>query len=142
METVYRSKTDLWLIALLAIGMIASLSGALVMLSISTLTAWVLAAFIAIAGVGLPLWLLFSTRYILGQGHLRVLSGPFKWCIPVAKITTMTPTYSPLSSPALSMDRLRIDYGVGSSVMISPRNKKQFVKDIEAARGGPVSHPI
>ena len=138
METVYRSKTDLWLVALLAIAMIASLSGALVMLSTGTPTAWVVAAFITIVGVGLPLWLLLSTRYVLGQGQLRVLSGPFKWCIPVAKIKTITPTSSPLSSPALSLDRLRIDYGVGNSVMISPRNKEQFVKDIEAARGGVV----
>nr|AAK28611.1 hypothetical protein [uncultured bacterium] len=138
METVYRSKTYLWLIVLFAIAMIASLSGALVMLSTGTPTAWVVAAFITLVGVGLPLWLLLSTRYVLGQGQLRVLSGPFKWCIPVAKITTIAPTSSPLSSPALSLDRLRVDYGVGNSVMISPRNKEQFVKDIEAARGGAV----
>ncbi len=138
METVYRSKTDLWLIALLVIAMIASLFGALVMSSMGTPETWAVAVFIAIVGVGLPLWLLLSTRYVLAQGQLRVLSGPFKWCIPVAKITTITPTSSPLSSPALSLDRLRIDYGVGNSVMISPRNKEQFVKDIEAARRGAV----
>jgi hypothetical protein len=135
METVYRSKTDLWLIALFAIAIIASLSGAFVMLSTRTPVAWMVAAFIAIVGVGLPLWLLLSTRYVLDQGQLRVLSGPFKWCVPLAKITAITPTSSPLSSPALSLDRLRIDYGVGNSVMISPRNKEQFVKDIDAARG-------
>ncbi|HET6431103.1 PH domain-containing protein [Dyella sp.] len=138
METVYRSKTDLWLVALLALAMIASLSGAFVVLSMGPSAAWVVAAFIAIVGVGLPVWLLLSTRYILGQGQLRILSGPFKWCIPVAKITTIAPASSPISSPALSLDRLRIDYGVGNSVMISPRDKEQFVKDIEAARAGAV----
>lgn len=138
METVYGSKTDLWLIVLLAITVIASLAGALVMLSTGTPAAWIVAAFITIIGAGLPLWLLLSTRYVLGQGQLQVLSGPFKWRISVAKITTITPTSSPLSSPALSLDRLRIDYGIGNSVMISPRNKEQFVKDIEAARGGAV----
>ena len=138
METVYRSKTDLWLIALLAIAMIASLSGALVMFSTGTPAALMVAALIAIVGLGLPLWLLLSTRYVLGQDQLRVLSGPFKWCVPLAKITAITPTSSPLSSPALSLDRLRIDYGVGNSVMISPRNKEQFVKAIEAARGSAV----
>lgn len=135
METVYRSKTDLWLIAIFGIAMIASLSGALAMLSTGTPVAWMVAAPIALVGVGLPLWLLLSTRYVLGQGQLRVLCGPFKWCVPLAKITAITPTSSPLSSPALSLDRLRIDYGVGNSVMISPRDKEQFIKDIEAARG-------
>ena len=72
MEIVYRSKTDVWLIALLAVAMIASLSGALVMLSMGTPAAWVVAGFIAIVGVGLPLWLLLSTRYVLGQGQLRI----------------------------------------------------------------------
>src|SRR3546814_13731637 len=66
-----------------------------------------------------------SSDLVLGQGQLRVLSGPFKWSVPLAKITAITPTSSPLSSPALSLDRLRIDYGVGNSVMISPRNKEQ-----------------
>ena len=138
METVYRSKTDVWLIALFSITMIASLSGALVMLLTGTLTAWIVAACVAIVGVGLPLWLLLSTRYVLGRGQLQVLSGPFKWRIPVANITAITPTSSPLSNPALSLDRLRVDYGVGKSVMISPRNKQQFVKDVEAARAAAV----
>src|SRR3546814_17983379 len=98
METVCRSKTDLWLIAIMAIAMIASLSGALVMLSTGTPAALMVAALIAIVGLGLPLWLLLSTRYVLGQGQLRVLSGPFKWSVPLAKITAITPTSSPLRS--------------------------------------------
>ena len=131
---MYRSKTDLWLIGLFAITMIASLLGALAMLLTGTLMAWIIASCLTIVGVGLPLWLLLSTRYVLGHGQLQILSGPFKWRIPVARITTITPTSNPLSSPALSLDRLRVDYGVGKSVMISPRNKQQFVKDVEAAR--------
>lgn len=138
MRTLYRSKTDLWLIALLAIAMIASVFGALVMLSTGTPTAWVVAAFIIIVGVGLPLWLLLSTRYVLSHNQLRVISGPFSWYVPIARITAITATSSPASSPALSLDRLRIDYGVGKSIIISTRNKEQFVKDIEVARGGAI----
>src|SRR3546814_20706099 len=114
--------------------MIASLSGALVMLSTGTPAALMVAALIAIVGLGLPLWLLLSTRYVLGQGQLRVLSGPFTWSVPLATLTALTPTSSPLSSPALSLDRLRIAYAVGNSILISPPNKKHLVKAIEAAR--------
>ena len=95
-----------------------------------------MAAFIAVIGVGLPIWLLLSTRYMLEPRQLRVQSGPFKWHIKVADITSITPSSNALSSPALSLDRLRIDYGSGRSLMISPRNKEQFLRDIEAARRG------
>ncbi|QQO05935.1 PH domain-containing protein [Luteimonas sp. MC1750] len=95
-----------------------------------------MAAFIVVIGVGLPIWLLLSTRYTLEPRQLRVQSGPFKWHIKVADITSITPSSNALSSPALSLDRLRIDYGSGRSLMISPRNKERFLRDIEAARRG------
>lgn len=57
-----------------------------------------------------------------------------KWQVPIAGITGITPTSNPLSSPALSLDRLRIDYGRGKSLMISPKNKEQFIRDLEARR--------
>ncbi|MDO9478112.1 MAG: PH domain-containing protein [Pseudohongiella sp.] len=62
-------------------------------------------------------------------------SGPFKWRVPIKQITSITPTSSPLSSPALSLDRLRIDYGRGESIMISPKNKEQFIQDLNVRRG-------
>ncbi|MDT4834616.1 Bacterial PH domain protein [compost metagenome] len=136
METVYRSKIDAWLIAVLAIAIVVSLFAALTVLSVRSPMAWAVAAFTAIIGTGLPLWLLFSTHYILGNGQLVVRSGPFKWSIPAVEITSITPTSSPLSSPALSLDRLRIEYGRGKSLMISPRDKEQFVRDMEAATRG------
>lgn len=95
---------------------------------------WWTAAFTAGVGVGLPLWLLLSTHYTLEPRQLIVRSGPFKWCIALADITAITPTSNPLSSPALSLDRLRIDYGRGRSLMISPRNKEQFLHAVEVAR--------
>jgi hypothetical protein len=131
---VYRSKTDAWLVAVVVFSAIASLFGAIVVLFAGFSVAWALAAFIAGIGAGLPLWLLYSTHYTLGQGQLVVRSGPFTWRITIADITSVTPTSNPLSSPALSMDRLRIEYGKGASLMISPRDKNRFLNDLEAAR--------
>lgn len=136
MATVYRSKIDVWLIVVLAIAIVVSLLAALAVLSVRSPAALAIAAFTAIIGAGLPLWLLLSTHYTLGYGQLVVRSGPFKWCIPVAEITSITPTSNPLSSPALSLDRLCIEYGPGKSLMISPRDKEQFVRDIGAATRG------
>jgi hypothetical protein len=136
MATVYRSKIDAWLLAVLALAMAVSLVVTFMTFSAGSPVAWLVAAVTVGIGVGLPLWLLLSTRYTLEPRRLVVQSGPFKWHIAVADITSITPSSNPLSSPALSLDRLRIDYGRSSSLMISPRNKDQFVRDIEAARRG------
>lgn len=136
MATVYRSKIDAWLLAVLALAMAVSLVVTFMTFSAGSPVAWLVAAVTVGIGVGLPLWLLLSTRYTLEPRRLVVQSGPFKWHIAVADITSITPSSNPLSSPALSLDRLRIDYGRSRSLMISPRNKDQFVRDIEAARRG------
>jgi hypothetical protein len=134
MATVYHSKIDTWLLAVLAAAMAScAWTSGTAILSGSPGTWWIV-ALTAVLGVGLPLWLLFATRYTLDSRLLTVRSGPFKWRIPIADITGITPTRNPLSSPALSLDRLRIDYGRGRAVMISPRNKEQFLRDIEMLR--------
>jgi hypothetical protein len=56
-----------------------------------------------------PLWILGSTSYTLTSSHLLVRSGPFRWLIPLDSIQSIMPTRDPLSSPALSIDRLRIE---------------------------------
>jgi membrane protein YdbS with pleckstrin-like domain len=133
---VHKSKADAWLVAVLAVAIVASLFGAAVVLAEGSATSLALAAFIAGVGAGLPIWLLLTTRYTLHGDQLIVQSGPFRWRVPVAEITGITPTSNPLSSPALSLDRLRIDYRRGASLMISPRDKDKFLSDLEVARRG------
>lgn len=136
MAIVYKSKIDLWLGGALAVAIIASTYAAWTTLATPSPTTWAIAIFTVSVGAGLPLWLLLSTRYTLRQGELTVRSGPFRWRIKVADISSITPTSNPLSSPALSLDRLRIEYSRNKSLLISPRDKEQFIRDIEAARSG------
>jgi hypothetical protein len=135
MEQVYTSKIDTWL----AVVLLAAAIACLVAFGFSFSTgsvAQVVATFPAILiGAALPIWLLVSTSYTLSERTLLVKSGPFKWRIPIKQITSIAPTSSPLSSPALSLDRLRIDYGRGDSIMISPKNKEQFIQDLNVRRG-------
>ncbi|RQO34849.1 hypothetical protein DBR37_10775 [Herminiimonas sp. KBW02] len=134
MPTVYRSKVDIWLFVVLAFAALVALYSAGQTMAAGTTSAILVALLVAVVGVGLPLWLLLSTRYTLQTSHLLVQSGPFKWLVPLADIKSITPSNNPLSSPALSLDRLRIDYGKGRMLLISPRDKEQFLSDIEAAR--------
>lgn len=135
MEQVYASKIDVWLAVVLLGSAVGCLVAFLLVLRTGNV-AVIAATFLALVlGAGLPVWLLASTNYTLNDTTLRVKSGPFKWQIPIGQITGITPTSNPLSSPALSLDRLRIDYGRGRAIMISPRNPDQFIQDLETRRG-------
>lgn len=134
MPTIYRSKVDIWLFVVLAFAALAALYSAAQTMAAGTTGSILVAVLVALVGVGLPLWLLFSTRYTLEATYLLAQSGPFKWVVPLADIKSITPSNNPLSSPALSLDRLRIDYGKGRMLLISPRDKEQFLQDVEAAR--------
>ena len=87
-------------------------------------------------GVGLPVWLFTSTYYKLNPGVLLVRCGPFTFNVPLEEITSITSSTSVLSSPALSLDRLRIHYGQGKSLMISPRDKEKFLRDLRVMQDG------
>ena len=94
---------------------------------------WLVIAPLLVVGVGLPAWLL-RTNYTLTSTHLLIKSGPFKWKVSIQDIQAITPTKNPHSSPALSLDRLRITYGAHQEIMISPRDKTVFLQQIEQLR--------
>lgn len=125
----FPSKRDAWLIGVL----LAALGVSLVSL-IATLFAprtdssfgWVLAIWLfAALFIG---WAWTTTDYTLTSGDLLVRSGPFRWRVPLAEIQEITPTRNPLSSPALSLDRLEIVYGKGRRLLISPRERNRFLR--------------
>ena len=126
---VFRSKIDLWLFLVLAAAAAVPL--------LQTLAAlrngenWL--PHLLIFGLlgGFISWLLLSTKYTVDRDTLLVQSGPFRWRISRNEITGIVPSKSILSSPALSLDRLRIDYAHGRhSILISPRDKDGFLKAI------------
>ena len=82
-------------------------------------------------------WPVVNTRYIVTQDHVIIHSMFLKWIILRSEIQSITPTNNPLSSPALSLDRLKIDYqkqGKNKSVLISPKNKQKFIEALQSDR--------
>ena len=75
-------------------------------------------------------WLMLGTHYTVDRGTIRIVSGPFRWKVPIDEITSVSATRNPLSSPALSLDRLSIRYGKRRRIMISPADKAGFLKAI------------
>jgi len=87
-----------------------------------------------VVSLALPVWLLFSTSYRVDTTSLRIRSGPFSWTIALEQIQSMAPSKSVLSSPALSLRRLEIQYGPGKRILVSPADHDAFIDAINQAR--------
>lgn len=132
--TRFRSKVDTWLVLLvLATGLLA-LSTSFPLIARGAPGAMPIAASVFAVVVGLPAWLIAATHYTFVGNELCIRSGPLQWHIPVGQIHEVTPTRSFLSGPALSMDRLRIDYGRYQSILVSPADRPGFLRELDARR--------
>jgi hypothetical protein len=82
--------------------------------------------------------LLCPLYYEITPSTLLVRSGWMRRQIPLASIQRVFPTHNPLSAPALSLDRLQVEYTQGRLrrfVLISPRDTLSFLRDL-AERAG------
>ena len=120
----FKSKVDLWLAAVLW-GSVALCffpvfleDGLIIGLAIGS----PMAIFIFL------LWI--NTKYYIRDEHL-VIKGVLKYTlIPIVSITSVNSTRNPSSAPALSMDRLEINYGNFDFVLISPLEKEHFMEEL------------
>lgn len=125
---IFKTAIDswFWLLVFISAALVvliagnALASGAIIQLLVVAITAAV--------AVGLPVWLAFTTRYIITDEHLLIIAGPFSWRVPRSEITRIEPTRSRQSAPALSLDRLAVHYGSDDVIVVSPKEKTVFVR--------------
>ncbi len=131
----FNSKVDGWLIPVVVIA-IAGMLTAFVAVVTDDTPLWLklVVSFTSVLFCGLLFAVLMSTYYIVADGVLRIVSGPFRWKVAISDIVEITPTRNPLSSPALSLDRLKITYGKSRFVLVSPADKDGFNRAIEQER--------
>lgn len=83
---------------------------------------------------GILILLAYPVHYEITTTTLEIRSGILlHYKIPLSSIVLVVPTRSPLSSPAWSLDRLKIDYVKNSKkrvIMISPKDKKTFLLEL------------
>ncbi len=75
-------------------------------------------------------WLWFTTDYTVDGDRLRIRSGPIKQTIAIDEIVSVRATRNPLSSMALSLDRLEIRYG-RRFTLISPLDREGFIQALQ-----------
>ncbi|MDC5188212.1 PH domain-containing protein [Acinetobacter baumannii] len=137
---IYRSKIDSWLIIFLAISSLFLLVLIYSNFDIQTLYED-LFFLVLLSSLALLIWLpIPTTYYVVDSEILRIHSIFLKWEIPLNAIQKIEQTSDSLSAPALSLDRIKIEYkkdGMYKSVMVSPQHKVDFIKQISR-----LFHPI
>ncbi len=131
----YPSKVDGWLAAMLCVPPVVTLASFI----------WAMAAGEGLWATIIPVLLvaavyvgiLLPMRYGISDDAIVVRHGLVRQRIPLAAIVEVAPTRSALSSPALSLDRLRIRFGTGffKNAMISPADKAGFLAELAARTG-------
>ena len=120
---VFKSKIDLWFGLVLVYPIFVSIKSLL-------FGEWIGLIGLGVV-VGLILFLSKTTRYIINENQLIIKST---WIvnvrIDISKITKIEKSNSVLSSPALSLDRLRIRYNKYDEILISPKEKNEFIDQL------------
>lgn len=81
---------------------------------------------------GFVLFTFLRTRYTINGDTLHIQCGFFTYSpIPIRNIREVTRTRSILSSPAPSFDRIEVKYDKFNSLILSPKNKKEFVAELQ-----------
>ncbi|WP_297334385.1 PH domain-containing protein [Flavobacterium sp.] len=122
---VYKSKIDIWLLAVVFVPLFAVLLQVLVTFTLG------LVAFIAVI-IAVMIYMFTTTKYIIDNNSLRVKIGIFEYTqVKISNITAVRKTNNPLSAPALSLKRLEVRYGKNFDyILISPKDRDAFIEDL------------
>lgn len=76
--------------------------------------------------------LMASLRYVIDGNTLYVRTIPFTrgTAYDLKKLQSISATRTILSSPALSLKRIKLDFGVGMPLVISPAAQDVFIDEI------------
>jgi membrane protein YdbS with pleckstrin-like domain len=126
----FPSKKDWWLTIIIWGAMLFAMGSGIYSLIFeeSNFIDFVIVLILAVMLPVFLLWMWLTTYYVLDESNLVIKYGPFKKIIPLNTIKSVKKTMNPLSSPALSLKRLEIIYGQYNMVLISPKDRDEFMK--------------
>ena len=132
-NSVYKSKVDLFLaiiiIMMIVLGLFFAGLGIWKIATNAPGYGWSLGT--GIFTLLLIISMVWPVYYVLENDRLIIRFGWFRSKINYEIISGIKPSSNLLSSPALSVDKIRINYkGKVGFVLISPNNKEEFMKDL------------
>ena len=137
---MFRSKVDWWFILILVAIPGSTIAYEWIKRGAGTPPT---AFWIALAVLGFIVVALIPIRYVIEGRTVSIKCGFIGWeygSFSVDDVQSVRPTHNPLSSPALSLDRLRVDVGFFGPFLISPKDKSGFLQAI--ANLNPQLHPL
>ena len=133
---IYPTKRDIWIVLIVTISGFLLLVQAINLIIVKGFDypeTWIFCAAL-IFFWGIIMLLAYPVNYEITTSTLEIRSGILlHYKIPLSSILRVVPTRNPLSSPAWSLDRLRIDYlknGKKRVILISPKDKKTFLREL------------
>ena len=122
----YKSKIGLSIVLFIVI----------ILSSVSTIIiinrAWIGLAILLLI-VGFISYTFMTTYYIIHGNDLIIKCGfMYNATIKIGRIKKIVETNNPLSSPATSLDRIMIYFGNSDTIMISPKEKMDFIDQLRA----------
>lgn len=125
MIKTFKSKIGLELIIPLVL-----VFGTLLILSASAKPSW-LGFAILVPVILFVVHIFMTTYYVINGNNLIIKCGFFfNKTIDIRTIKKVSETNNLLSSPATSIDRIEITYGKFDAIIVSPKQKKEFINDI------------
>lgn len=128
MKTVYPTKVSATLV------LIISLIMGCILVPYAIKSLWIPFTIILILHF-LLLFMLANIKYVITESQLIINQSLGKWgkeVIDISTIKSIEPTHTILSAPASSLDRLRISYNKYDDIIISPRRKEEFIRQLQS----------
>lgn len=129
-DVTYNSRIDTWFLALTGLVLSSLLIRGLISLRFNTTYALMVLGTFAFVVLILLLFC-YPCRYTFKSDHLFVQSGALRLRVDYADITSVTPSRSLWSAPALSLERVRIDHR-GRHMLVSPMQRERFIEELQA----------
>lgn len=127
-EIRFESKVDTWM----AVVMLGSFALTFLM-AIGFATIYPVLSLATIPLLAITMWMFLNTCYVFKDKTLVACCGPMRFTVNIEDIQSIEPSFSALSGPALSMERLKIKHGnpdKPKSILVSPKEQEKFLKHI------------
>ena len=128
MKTVYPTKVSVTLV------LIISLIMGCILVPYAIKSLWIPFIIILLLHF-LFLFMLANIKYVITESQLIIDQSMGKWgkeVIDISTIKSIEPTHTILSAPASSLDRLLISYNKYDDIIISPRRKEEFIRQLQS----------
>lgn len=120
----YTAAVSIWLVLVLLLALGLPLSAALYQKE------WLVSIILLLTSTFI-VHLFLNTYYLINGNELWIKAGMlYTIKIKIEDIKRIEKSTSLLASPALSLNRFEVFYGKWDSVLISPKNRKEFIQNL------------